>query len=63
MEELMSRWFLRAATGHKGSPLRRAVKMTVALSSLVDFVHGMSKLAEQEPSRSTRNKIVVECST
>lgn len=50
IEEFMFRWFLKAATGHNGLLLWCVVRITVAPSSLVVFVDGMSKLAEEVPS-------------
>jgi len=58
VEELTSRWFFKAATGHKGSPSRQTVRITVAPSSLVVFVHGILKLAECVPSRNTQKRIL-----
>jgi hypothetical protein len=53
-DALTDRWFLRAATGHRGER-SCAVSTTDAPSSLVDFVQGIWKLAEWVPSRSVRN--------
>ena len=54
----MVRWFFKAATGHKGLLSWRAVRIMVAPSSLVVLVHGMSKVAEEVPSRKTRKTIL-----
>ena len=55
--QLMFRWVRRAATGQR--KLERAVRMMVAPSCLVVFVHGILMDAEDEPFVNDRKVMVV----